>query len=86
MKNADEKEQLRAVYHVKKQISEDFGTDVFMLVFRNDYDNDACGELYDKIFNFLDTHPTDRQFSLFVYDKSFDAALKKAKNYIVFER
>ena len=86
MKNADEKEQLRAVYLVKKQIAEDFSTDVFMLVFRIDYDNEACGELYDKIFNFLDTHPTDRQFSLFVYDKSYDAVLKKAQNYIVFER
>lgn len=86
MKNADEKEQLRAVYLVKKTITDDFGTDAFLLVLRTDYDGEACTALYEKIFNFLDTHPTDRHFSLCIYDRSYDAVLKKAKNYVVFER
>ena len=86
IKRSDEKEQINAVYLVKKTITNDFSTDIFLLAFRSDSDDKACEEVYDKIFNFLDTHPTDRQFSLFVYDKSYDAALKKVKNYIVYER
>ena len=86
IRDADEKEQVRAVYLVKKIITEDFSSDVFMLVFRVDYDGEACTKLYREVFDFLDTHPSDKQFSLFVYDSSYNAVLKKAKDYIVFER
>jgi len=86
IQGADEKEQVRAVYLVKKIITDDFSSDIFLLVFRNDYDGEACSALYRKVFDFLDTHPSDKQFSLFVYDKSYNAVLKKIKDYIVFER
>ena len=86
IQGADEKEQVRAVYLVKKIITDDFSSDIFLLVFRNDYDGEACSALYRKVFDFLDTHPSDKQFSLFVYDKSYNAVLKKVKDYIVFER
>lgn len=78
---------IRRIYLVRKIISDDFFSSVFVLEFEKDADIDDTDAVCDRIFEYLDTYPEDWQFSLFVYDeKTTGAAVKKVKNACVWEK
>ncbi len=77
---------LERIFLVRKIISEDFYTSAFVLYFTPGADEQSMHRAYDAIFNRLDTDPLDRQFSLFLYDRRTEAAVKRVKGSMVWER
>ena len=67
---------LREIYLVRKVISEDFFTSAFVINFEYGTDGDTARRVYQAIFNYLDAYPVDWQFSLFVYDRVTEAAVR----------
>jgi hypothetical protein len=61
-----EEGNIEKIYLVKKTISENFSTSVFVIKFTQESDPTKNDEIMDKIFNYLDTF-SDKQFSLFDY-------------------
>ncbi|MBP3322364.1 MAG: hypothetical protein J6M12_08415 [Clostridia bacterium] len=76
MKKADE-EVLDQVHLVRKQITDEYFCSFFILHFKQGAEDEKMVRVYDKIFNHLDTRPEDWHFSLFVYDDSLKAVMKK---------
>lgn len=61
-----EEGNIEKIYLVKKTISENFSTSVFVIKFTQESNPTKNDEIMDKIFNYLDTF-SDKQFSLFDY-------------------
>ena len=76
IQKADE-EVLDRVYLVRKQITDEYFCSFFILHFKQGSEDEKMVRVYDKIFNHLDTRPEDWHFSLFVYDDSLKAVMKK---------
>ena len=76
---------IREIYLVRKVISEDFFTSVFVLNFAYGASDDKMRHAYEAIFNYLDTYPVDWQFSLFVYDRETERAVKRIEGSLVWE-
>ncbi len=77
---------LERVYLVRKVISEDFFTSVFVLYFAPGSPREQMQHAYEAIFNYLDSYHVDWQFSLFVYDRTTEMALKKVPEALLWER
>jgi hypothetical protein len=77
---------IREVYLVRKVISEDFFTSVFVLNFEYGADREAIDRAYTAIFNYLDAYPVDWQFSLFVYNRMTEAAVKRIEGSLVWTK
>ena len=77
---------IREIYLVRKVISEDFFSSVFVLNFEYGADRDAMDRAYTAIFNYLDAYPVDWQFSLFVYDRTTEAAVKRVEGSLIWEK
>ena len=79
--------QISRVYLVRKVVSESFFSSAFVIRFREDADFDAkaADTAMQKIFNHLDTHPADWQFSLFVYDPQTAPAVGKVSGSCVYD-
>ncbi len=77
---------LLRVHLVRKVVSEDFFSSVFVLEFDPDASAEDTRHVYEAIFNFLDSYPTDWQFSLFTQNPIVSAALKKVPDTLVWER
>jgi hypothetical protein len=41
---------------------------------------------YEAIFNYLDAYPVDWQFSLFLYDRETEAAVKRVEGSLVWSK
>ena len=67
---------IREIYLVRKVISEDFFTSAFVLNFEYGIDREILDRVYVAIFNYLDAYPVDWQFSLFLYDRTTEAAVE----------
>jgi hypothetical protein len=77
---------LREIYLVRKVISEDFFTSAFVIMFEYGASEDVMRRAYEAIFNYLDAYPVDWQFSLFVYDRETEAAVKRVANSRVWQK
>jgi hypothetical protein len=78
---------IREIYLVRKVISQDFFTSAFVLNFDYGADKEeAAHRAYTAIFNYLDAYPVDWQFSLFVYDRVTEAAVKRVEGSLVWEK
>lgn len=58
--------QIENIYLVRKTVTETFFTSAMVVRFTADADEEACDDILQKIFDYLDTS-TDWQFSLFDY-------------------
>ena len=77
---------IREIYLVRKVISEDFFTSAFVIMFEYGASEDVMRRAYEAIFNYLDAYPVDWQFSLFVYDRETEAAVKRVANSRVWQK
>ena len=77
---------IREIYLVRKVISEDFFTSVFVINFEYGADEAQMGRIYESIFNYLDAYPVDWQFSLFVYDRETERAVKRVERSLVWTK
>ncbi len=77
---------IERVYLVRKIVSEDFFTSAFVLYFTPGAPDEAMHRAYEAIFNYLDAYPVDWQFSLFVYDRTTEAAVRRVEGSLVWER
>ena len=74
------------VYLVRKVISEDFFTSAFVINFAYGIPDEQMRKTYSAIFNDLDAYPVDWQFSLFVYDRDTERAVKRVDGSLVWEK
>ncbi len=77
---------IREIYLVRKVISEDFFSSVFVINFEYGAPQETMRRAYEAIFNYLDAYPVDWQFSLFVYDRETEAAVKRIEGSLVWEK
>ncbi|MCR5808798.1 MAG: hypothetical protein K6G56_04480 [Clostridiales bacterium] len=75
---------LEKVYLVRKTVSDDFFTSAYVVRFEKGADNEARGEVMQKIFNYLDT-VSDWQYSLFDFDYIPNVSLDKIEGCLVYE-
>ena len=72
------------IYLVRKIITDTFYSSAFIVKFKKDTKSDVIDTVMEKIFNHLDTHPSDAQFSLFLYDDINPKIVEKVENCCVF--
>lgn len=77
---------LREIYLVRKVISEEFFTSAFVINFEYGTPEETMRRTYQAIFNYLDAYPVDWQFSLFIYDRVTEAAVKRVANSRVWQK
>lgn len=77
---------IREIYLVRKVISEDFFSSVFVINFEHGAPQEDMRRAYEAIFNYLDAYPVDWQFSLFVYDRQTEAAVKRIEGSLVWKK
>jgi len=75
--------QIDGIYLVRKTITKDFFTSVFVISFESDTEDDVRNEILHKIFRYLDTS-SDWQFSLFDYRDVMRVPVYKVKNSCVY--
>ncbi len=78
--------KLKRVYLVRKVISEDFFSSVFVIDFEAGEEGWTPRRAYDAIFNYLDSYPVDWQFSLFVCDPNTMMAVSRVEGSLVWEK
>ena len=76
---------VKNIYLVRKTISENFFTSVFIIHFWGGTD-DQRNEIMHKIFRYLDTYPVDWQFSLFDYADHTDIKFDKIEGSLVWTK
>ena len=77
---------IQEIYLVRKVISEDFFSSVFVLNFAYGADREVCDRAYTAIFNYLDAYPVDWQFSLFLYNRETEAAVRLVEGSLVWKK
>ena len=77
---------IREIYLVRKVISEDFFSSVFVLNLEYGADREAVDRAYTAIFNYLDAYPVDWQFSLFFYNRETEIAVKRVEGSLVWTK
>ncbi|MBP3666081.1 MAG: hypothetical protein J6K29_03405 [Clostridia bacterium] len=77
---------IREIYLVRKVISEDFFSSVFVINFEYGAPQERMRRAYEAIFNYLDAYPVDWQFSLFLYDRETEAAVKRVEGSLVWQK
>ena len=77
---------IREVYLIRKVISEDFFTSAFVINFDYGVSEEQMHKTYEAIYNYLDGYPVDWQFSLFVYDRETERAVKRVAGSLVWSK
>lgn len=77
--------QIEKIYLVRKTITEDFFTSVFVIRFELEAEETACEQIMHKIFRYLDTC-SDWQFSLFDYQEVMSVPVYEVKNSCVYSK
>ncbi len=72
------------IYLVRKVISEDFFTSAFVIYITPGADRAAVDRAYNAIFHYLDAQ--EWQYSLFLYNRETEMALKKVPDALVWEK
>ena len=78
-------QHIKRVYLVRKIISEDFNTSAFVIEFAEKTKDEDELRIINRMFNYLDTLPYERQFSLFKYNDDNAIAVKRVNNSCVLE-
>ena len=73
------------IYLIRKTVSEDFFASVFIIHFYGGTDA-MRDDIMHKIFRFLDSHPSDRQFSLFDYFDYPEIKVEKIEGSLVYSK
>lgn len=73
------------IYLVRKTITDDFFTSVFVIKMTEDTDDDSRYDIMHKTFNYLDTYP-DWQFSLFDYEEVKNVKIESIPNSCVYSK
>ena len=76
---------IQNIYLVRKTVSETFFASVFIIHFYGGTDAQR-DEIMHKIFRFLDSHPSDWQFSLFDYFEYPEVKVEKIEGSLVFSK
>lgn len=76
---------IQNIYLVRKTVSETFFASVFIIHFYGGTDAQR-DEIMHKIFRFLDSHPTEWQFSLFDYFEYPEIKVEKIEGSLVFSK
>ncbi len=77
--------EIDKIWLVRKTISEELFTSVFIVRFREDADGEKCNEIMEKIFQYLDK-TTDWQYSLFEYGDVSGAKFESVEGSLVYSR
>ncbi len=77
---------IREIYLVRKVISEDFFSSVFVINFEYGAPQEDMRRAYEAIFNYLDAYPVDWQFSLFAYDRQTELAVRRVEGSLVWKK
>ena len=77
--------EIEKIYLVRKTITADFFTSVFVVKFVNGTPGRVISEIMDKIFSYLDT-TTDWQYSLFLYEEVKKAAVERIEGSLVYSK
>ncbi len=77
--------QIEKIYLVRKTITEDFFTSVFVIRFDLAAEEETCEKIMHKIFRYLDTC-SDWQFSLFDYQEVMSVPVYEVKNSCVYSK
>lgn len=72
------------IFLVRKTVTESFFGSVFVIDFKPNTENEVIGRVMGKIFNHLDVHPSQWQFSLFYYDEQTAKAVAKVRESCVY--
>jgi hypothetical protein len=73
------------IYLVKKVINENFFGSCFIIRFKEGSPEAVVMRVMDKIFNHLDTHESERHFSLFYYGVQYAPVIAKVENSCVWD-
>lgn len=73
------------IYLVKKVINENFFGSCFIIRFKEGSPEAVVMRVMDKIFNHLDTHESERQFSLFYYGPNYADIIARVENSCVWD-
>ena len=76
---------IQNIYLVRKTVSDTFFASVFIIHFYGGTDAQR-GEIMHKIFRFLDSHPSEWQFSLFDYFEYPEVKVEKIEGSLVFSK
>ncbi len=79
----EHKDNIEKIYLVRKTITENFFTSVFVIKMNFDTDEDTRYDILHRAFNYLDTC-NDWQFSLFDYDDVKNVKVENIKNSCVY--
>ena len=85
IRSVDESGIIQNVYLVRKTISETFFTSAFIIHFYGGTD-EKRNEIMHKIFRYLDSHPSDWQFSLFDYFDYPEVKVEKIHGSLVYSK
>lgn len=83
--SVDSDQCIDKVYLVRKQITDDFSTSVFVVKFTASTEENVKGEILYKIYRHLDTC-SEHQFSLFNYDAVSDVKIEAIENSCVYSK
>lgn len=83
--NKIDEQAIEAIYLVRKTITADFFTSVFIIKFELTTTEETQERILQKIFSFLDTF-SSWQFSLFEYFQVYNVKLNKIKNSCVYHK
>ncbi len=78
-------DSISRIYLVKKVINESFFGSCFIIRFKDGTPRAVFMRIMDKIFNHLDTHESERQFSLFVYGHNYAELINRVKGSCVWD-
>ncbi len=84
IKSIDEN-QISRVYLVQKQVNDSFATNAVILRFKPAVHHKIAERICDKLYDFLDTHPSGIQFSLFVYNNSLAPVINSVENCCIYD-
>ena len=84
--SVDVNRAIQRIYVVRKVITEQFFSSVFVVEPKKDAKPEDVDDVMDKLFNHLDTHPADWQFSLFLFDAQTARAVNRVKGSCVLDR
>ncbi len=78
-------EALLGVYLVRKKITEEMDSSVYILEFRPESDYETVSAAMDKVFELLDNCPEDWQYSLFLLDDNIKKVIAKLPSCCIYK-
>ncbi len=74
------------IYLLRKQVTEKYAYSAYVIRFDKNILREGVAENMDEIWMYLDSTPEDWNYSLFLYDRTTIAAVKKVANSCIYQR